>query len=165
MSRVSEWRAKAREAARAEAVELELPSGAKILARRPDPVQMAAWGKLPMLLAGSAAGGERTARATNEEVAEIAGLYRDLLVYCCVEPQINPQAEACATDEEIHPREIPEADWRFIIHWALRVGEARALESFRGGRTDGGGGGDGEGVRAAAVIADGDRGPGAGFEF
>jgi hypothetical protein len=165
MGRAVEWRAKARVAARAEAVELELPSGAKILARRPDPVQMAAWGKLPMLLAGAAAGGGKAARVTNEEVAEIATLYRDVLVYCCVEPRINPQAEACATDEEIHPREIPEADWRFIIHWALRVAEARALESFRERRTDGGDSGDGEGVRAAAVIADGDRGPGAGFEF
>jgi hypothetical protein len=159
MARANQWREKARAAALAAAEELRLPSGAVILARRPDPVQLAAWGRLPMLLANAAHGQEPAARVSTEEMAEIAGLYRDLLSYCCVEPRISTDPKG---DDEIHPREIPEGDWTFIIHWALRVPEARALESFRGGRSDDGDRGDGQGVRAAAVEPAGDSGPGSG---
>ena len=170
MSRASEWKKKAREAAGAGAVELTLPSGAKILARRPNPVQLATWGKLPMLLAnaaheamaGRAQGAPTAPQAKMDEVAEIATLYRDLLVHCCVNPRISLEPTG---DDEIHPRDIPEEDWTYITHWAMRVGEARALASFRGQRADAGSGGDGEGVRAAAVGADGNPGRGAGLEF
>jgi len=143
MSRATEWKERAREAARAEAVELELPSGVKILARRPDPIQLAAWGKLPMLLAAAAMGSQNATPPSMEEAAEIAGLYRDVLVYCCVDPRVSldPQGE-----DEIHPRDMCETDWRFVCHWGLRVVEARALEGFRRQRADAGDCGDGKAV-------------------
>jgi hypothetical protein len=124
-------------------VELELPSGMKILARRPDPLQLAAWERLPLALAAVASGEQTPGEITAGQVAETAGFLRDLLVYCCVEPRVslNPAGE-----DEIHPREIPQRDWTFILHWALRVEEARALEGFRPQRADAGGGGDGERV-------------------
>jgi len=149
MDKATEWMEKERETALAEAVELTLPSGMVILARRPDPVQLVAWNKLPLMLAGAAAGEtDAIATATDEQqMVQVAGFYRDVLVYCCVDPQVSltPQAG------EIHPKMIPHADWTFILNWAMRVKEAEALRSFRGERTDGGSGGDGEGVRGEAV--------------
>jgi hypothetical protein len=153
----SEWRAKAREAARTEAVELELPSGAKILARRPDAVQMASWGKLPLQLA-AAAGDGRQEGGDSPRVADLAVFCREILEYCCVSPRVNLNPQS----DEIHPREIPQADWVFLVNWALRVEEARALESFRARGADDRAGSDGADVRGAAERAAGDRGPGAG---
>lgn len=129
------------------AVEVELPSGVKVLARKPAVLQLATWGKLPMGLA-AAASGEAAGGDVSREVAELAGFYRDLLVYCLVKPRISVTP---AGEDEIHPREIPVADWNFLVSWALRVEEVRALDGFREGRADAGGGGDGEAVFVAAV--------------
>ncbi len=148
MNRATEWKDKARAAAQSEAVELELPSGMKILARRPDPLQLAAWGRLPMNLAAAAASGEGAAKVTNEQAAELAGFLRDLLVYCCVDPRVSLDPSG---PDEIHPREIPQQDWTFVINWALRVGEAQKLEPFRGERPDAGGDSGGEAVLCKAL--------------
>jgi hypothetical protein len=147
VNRAEEWRARAKEAAQIEAVELRLPSGAKILARRPDAMQFAAWGRLPMSLAG-AVSGEGAARVTNEQVAEMAGFLRDLLIYCCADPCVSLDPSG---PDEIHPREIPQEDWTYIVNWALRVKEARALEGIRGGRSDARASGDGEAVQPQTV--------------
>lgn len=143
MGRAREWRAKAREAAKEEAVDLKLPSGMVIRARRPNPLQLAAWDRLPLTLAAVATGEQAPGQITADQVSETAGFLRDLLVYCCVEPRVslNPVGE-----DEIHPREIPQEDWTFIMNWAMRVGEARTLEGFRPQRADAGGSGDGETV-------------------
>ncbi len=143
-TRAGAWRAAVKAA-----VELPLPSGVVILARRPDLMQLAAWNKLPLYLAGAVAPG------TGEEpdVAEAMKATRELLEYCCVEPRISLEP----TPEEIHPRDIPEGDWTFIVRWALRLEEARKLEPFRTERRDDGGGGDSDGLRAAAVGIVGDR--------
>jgi hypothetical protein len=153
VSRATEWREKARQAAQAAAVELELPSGMKILARRPDPLQLATWGRLPLSLAGPA-NGAGAERVTAEDVVEMGGFFRNLLEHCCVEPRVS----LAPGPEEIHPREIPQEDWMFLVRWAMRAEEARALESFRGERRDAGAGGDGGAVRGEAVGAAGDRG-------
>ncbi len=142
----TDWRKRAQVAARETAVELELPSGMKILARRPNALQMAAWGRLPLGLASAASGA--AAEASVEEAGEIAGFLRDVLVYCCVEPRVSLEPKG---EDEIHPREIPAEDWTFIVSWAMRVEEARALEGFRRGGADVGGGGDGKDVLVAAV--------------
>jgi hypothetical protein len=140
VSRATEWKAKGRETGLAEAVELELPSGAKIRALRPDLMQLAAWNVLPMGLAGAVVGEGEAQLPTVEKTLEVITAGRDLLVYCCVEPRIS----LTPGEDEIHPRDIPKEDWTFILRWALRVEEARALEGFRGGRPDAGSGGDGE---------------------
>ena len=137
MSKAQEWRAKAREAAKAGAVELELPSGMVIWARRPNPLQFAAWGKLPL---GLAVGGTAPESLTAEEVAEVMEFMRLVLEWCCVDPRISLDPVG---PEEIHPREIPWEDATFVYRWAMRAEEARNLEGFRGERTDAGGGGNG----------------------
>lgn len=155
VSRADEWRAAAREAALAEAVELELPSGVKILARRPDPEQLAAWGALPL---GLVTGGGAQQQMTEQEAQDLMRLSRDLLLYCSVDPRIS-QAPGPG---EIHPRDIPREDWMFILRWAMRSEEVEKLRPFRRGPADGGGGDGGADVRGAAVGDAGDRGSGGG---
>ena len=149
-----EWRAKGRETA--EAVTLALPSGMEIRARRPGPMQYAAWDRLPLMLAECAAAGP--AAISVEDAKEVAAFLRELLVYCCLEPRVS----LTPGEEEIHPRELPEADWTFIVSWALRLREAAELRSFRGRGADDGGSGDGQAVFVQTFGADGDCGPGAG---
>jgi len=142
MHTASEWKEKAAQAARQGAVELDLPSGMKILARRPAPGDMAVWGGLPFSLAVAAAKKTDPATVSNQDVLDMIAFNRDLLVYCVLEPRIS----LSPGPEEIHPRDIPFEDWQFIVHWAMRVEEARNLESFRGRRSDGGDSGDGQSV-------------------
>lgn len=136
MEKAAQWRAKARAQADAAAVDLTLPSGMVIRARRPDPLQLAAWGAMPASLVGPASrnGAGEPAALSGQDMQQVAALYRDVLVWCCVEPRIALEP----AEGEIHPREIPEADWRFIVEWALRVEEAESLRTFRGGRPDDG---------------------------
>lgn len=135
------------------AVELTLPSGMVIKARRPGPMQIAAWDKLPMLPTGGGAGG-----ASAADMAAIATFMRELLVYCCLEPGVS----VTPGPEEIHPREIAEEDWTYILRWAMRLEEAESLATFRGGAADAGGGADGERVLLQTVGTDGDTGRGDG---
>ena len=136
MTRAEEWRAKARE-------ELELPSGMKIVARRPGALQLAKWGRLPMVLAAAVSG----APGTEPDVDATAEYIREIVNWCLIEP---------AAPGEIEADEIPAEDLTYLWRWALRVEEARALEGFRGGGRDAGAGGDGADLRAAAIGAAGD---------
>ena len=149
-----EWREKS--AAAAEVVELTLPSGMVITARRPGPMQFAAWDRLPMMV--GLAGGSACPTNSDEEAVEIAGFLREMLIYCCVEPRVsmNPGAD------EIAPRDVSEADWTHIVRWAMRLEEAEKVRRFRGQRADGRGGDHGEAVFVQAIGTDGDRGSGAG---
>ena len=164
MAKASEWAARAGERARAEAADLELPSGQTILARRPDAAQLAVWGRLPLQLAAAAVQGAEAPTFTVEDGIELMAFYRDLLIYCCVDPPISTQAEACATGA-IHPKDIPQEDWEYILRWAMRFEEGRNLEGFRRRRAGSGVGGDGEDVGSAAIGAAGDDGSGIGIEF
>ena len=148
-----EWRQKGERAA--EIVELPLPSGMVIKARRPGPLQFAQWDKLPLILSAFDGRGNEL---TSEESLETAAFMRELLVYCCVEPRISLEPEAGA----ILPREIPEADWQFLVAWGMRLKEAATLRSFRPQRPDGDSGGDSEAVFVETVEHDGDRGSDAG---
>ena len=148
-----DWKAKG--AAAAEVVELPLPSGMVISARRPGPMQFAAWDRLPVLMAMD---GESAGPTTDGEALEIAGFLRELLIYCCVAPRVS----MTPGEDEIHPRDLPEKDWLYIVRWGMRLEEAAAVRSFRRRRTYGPGGNDGEAVFRETVGADGDRGSGAG---
>jgi hypothetical protein len=163
MAKASEWKARGAACVRAEAEELVLPSGQTILARRPNAVQLAVWGRLPLQLVGAVIGGGQAGlQLSAEDSLELAGFYRDLLIFCCVEPRIslNPVGEG-----EIHPKDVPGEDWQFIIRWAMRFEEGRDLEGFRGERAGDGGGGGGEDVGGAAEPVTGDGGPGVVAEF
>ena len=156
MSRAAKWRAAARAGAIKGAVELALPSGTKILARRPDPVQLAMWARLPFSLTAAAAPeAAGPAEMTGEDVMALAQTMRDVLLWCCVEPRVTLEPRG---EDEMHPRDIPDEDLHFLFRWALRGEEAARLEGFRGRRADEGGGGDGADVRTAAVGAAGNRG-------
>jgi hypothetical protein len=131
-----------------------------ILARRPDPLQFAQWNRLPLMLAVFT--GEKDASAAEEQdLAEIAGFMRELLVYCCLEPRVSETAAPDSVDE-IHPKEIDGKDLMHILAWAMRLKEAASLRPFRRERTNDGAGGDSEDVRVPAVGTAGDRGPDAG---
>jgi len=90
-----------------------------------------------MSLAAAASGDQAGGNVSDEQAVQLAEFLRDLLVFCCVDPKVP---------EEMNPREIPEADWTFILNWALRVEEARALEGFRRQRADAGDRGGSEAV-------------------
>jgi len=157
--KASEWRRLSQEAALKEAIELQLPSGAKILARRPDPAQVAMWGRLPLGLSAAAASGGAPQPITDEQALEVVHLSRQMLCYCCVEPRISLDPRG---DDEIHPRDIPPEDLLFLLRWAMRREEAEQLRPFCGVGANAGAGGDGQNIWTAPFGAAGDRGPAAG---
>lgn len=151
----SEWAKKGQEAAPAAAVELTLPSGAVILARRPDPVQLASWGYLPLGLVQT--DGQKASAA---DLARYAAFMRDVLQYCCVQPRVSLDPQG---PEEIAPGQIPDGDWQFIVKWATRQQEVEALRRFHGGRDAGAGDRGGRADVAGEAVADAsDRGAGDG---
>lgn len=143
MSKAQEWRDKAAEAARREAVDLTLPSGMVILARRPSVAEVAMWGGLPLSLAAAAQQGKGAPEPSAQEVLDVFEFARTVLLATVIEPRISL---APSGPDEIHPREISGPDLDFILAWAQRAEEARNLESFRGQRSDAGGGGGSEDV-------------------
>jgi hypothetical protein len=146
----TEWKNKGRAAAEAEAVDLELPSGMTIKARRPDAIQVAMWGQLPLGLAAAvqATNGEAAGPASVEEIRAGIALSRDILAYCCVSPSISLDPKG---ENAIHPKDIPMGDVMFILRWARRGEEADALRTFRDERQSAGAGGDGGEVRSEAI--------------
>lgn len=137
-------------------VALALPSGMTIEARRPDAAQLAMWDKVPLGLLSQAG----AAQLSDEQTEELARYMRELLMFCCVRPRISLDPKS---EEEIHPREIPEGDWQFIVRWALRAEEAAALAGFRGRGNGAESGSGGEGVGMQAQRDAGDSGSGAGI--
>ncbi len=151
----SEWRQRGRAEA---AVELTLPSGITIKARRPGPLEFAEWDKLPLILSAL---DKNAAALSAQEAMEVAAFWKQVLVWCCVEPRVSETAAPDAEDE-IHPRDLPEGDWTFIVAWAMRLQEAAAVGPFRRVGTDDRGDSDGEAVFAETKRADGNPGPGDG---
>jgi hypothetical protein len=88
-------------------VELTLPSGMTILARRPGPTQLAQWGR----------------QKAESEFLGVAGFTRDLLLYCLVKPRISLDPRG---DDEVHPGAVPFEDLTFVVRWALGVEEFSA---------------------------------------
>jgi len=142
----SEWKKCGAAKAAAEAEDLTLPSGMTIKARRPGPLQLALWGRLPFSLVAAVSGETAPAASAGEQAAGIAAFLRNLLLYCCVSPRISldPKGEA-----EIHPSEINDEDLAFIVKWATSMEESSDLESFRGKRADDRDRGNGKDVRGA----------------
>jgi hypothetical protein len=127
-SKVEQWRTFGQKAAQAEAQELELPSGMVVRARRPGPVLLAQYARLPLTLAAKVS--DESPNAVDGSAGELlnfAEFLREILVYCVVEPGISMNPEV----GQIHPHEIPNGDFEFIIGWALRREEAASLEFFR----------------------------------
>lgn len=160
MNQAQAWKQRGQEIAAEVAVDLLLPSGITIRARRPSPSMVASWGRLPMILAGAVLQrSEASAEISDTEVLQASEFLRNVLTFACVSPRLSVKPGP----EEIHPKDIPEVDLDFIIAWAMRGDEAKSLESFRGFYGVRGAGGDGSDVRATAVDAVGDRRADGGF--
>ena len=162
MRTASEWKEKAREAS--ERFDLTLPSGMVVTARRPGPLQLAFFRRIPLALAQQVVSGETVdpQSITAEEIVENVAFMRDLLTYCLLDPRISLDPQG---DDEIHPRDIPEKDWKYILGWAMRSEEAEKLRPFRVGRGGDGARGDGQIVELPTLGAAEDSGPGFGVEF
>ena len=142
------WTQNARQCALAEAVDLELPSGTVIKARRPGLMILAGWGRLPMGLAQAASGnGTSIEKQSDEETVSFAEFLRTMLLYCVVKPAISLRPG----NDEIHPHIIPNEDVNYILAWALRGPEAVSLESFRTRRIDGSAGAGSSQTADAAI--------------
>jgi len=165
MTKAEQWRRKSRELAVEEAVDLPLPSGMTIRARRPGPAFLAAHGKLPLSLASRVLEEEdrvrQEPREQAEEVQAFALFLRDLLLFCVVEPSIS----LTPGPEQVHPRDIANEDVDYIVAWAMRGSEAGSLEAFRRKRNDGPAGSHRAEVPSAAIHAAGDPGPHDSAEF
>ena len=112
----AQWIEKGRLAA--EAYELSLPSGMVVRARRPGPIQIAYWRPFlePRVQSESQ-------RLSQEEIRQSAVFMRDLLTYCLLTPRISLEP---LSEEEIHPRNIPDGDWQFILRWAMRLEQEKS---------------------------------------
>lgn len=122
------WREAARAGREARAERLELPSGAVILAAKPEPLEWILSGRIPQRLLGAALGaaqGEAAGAAremTREEIIELAEFAAELVRASVVAPRLGEG------EDEIALEELPIADRAFIFEWACRaLGERDAL--------------------------------------
>jgi hypothetical protein len=115
------WRQAARADREARAEPLTLPSGATILAARPDPLEWVMSGRIPQGLLAVAledpqsalAGGDR--ELTREEIIDLAGFAARLVEASIVDPPIGDGPDEISLDE------IPIRDRAFIFEWACRA--------------------------------------------
>jgi hypothetical protein len=115
------WRA-ASQAGRLERAEpLRLPSGATILAARPEPLEWILAGRLPQRLLGAAlenlpaSTAESAREISREEILDLARFAGQLVVASVIEPRIG------TGPGEIALEEIPVEDRAFIFEWACRA--------------------------------------------
>jgi hypothetical protein len=133
------WRAASRAARKSRAEHLRLPSGATILAARPEPLEWILSGRVPQKLLAAALSNEdapqRQAQISREEILELARFATQLVRASVVEPAIGDGPGEIGLDE------IPVKDRAFIFEWACRA-LARAetnpsAEEVSGPSTDG----------------------------
>jgi hypothetical protein len=115
------WRRAARADREARAEPLTLPSGATILAARPDPLDWVMSGRIPQGLLAVAledplspqSGGDR--ELTREEIVDLAAFAARLVEASVVDPPIGEGPDHIALDD------IPIRDRAFIFEWACRA--------------------------------------------
>jgi hypothetical protein len=111
------WRAKVNEARRRKAEPLRLPSGATILAAKPEPLEWILSGRLPQrLLAGVLAdeGHEPAGELSRDDILDLARFATQLVRASVVQPRIGEGPEEISLDD------IPVEDRAFIFEWACR---------------------------------------------
>ncbi len=113
------WRAASHAARKERAEHLRLPSGATILAAKPDPLEWIMSGRIPhRLLAAALSNGVASQPETEisrEEILELARFATQLVRASVVEPPIGEGPN------EIRLDEIPIQDRAFIFEWACRA--------------------------------------------
>ena len=123
------WRLAAKADREARAELLVLPSGATILAARPEPLEWVMSGRIPQGLLAVAledpqsplAGGDR--ELTREEILDLAGFAARLVVASVVDPPIGDGPDEIPLDE------IPIRDRAFIFEWACRALDGNGAEA------------------------------------
>jgi hypothetical protein len=115
------WRHAAEADREARAEHLTLPSGATILAARPDPLEWVMSGRIPQGLLAVAledtesalSGGDR--ELTREEILDLATFAARLVEASVVDPPLGDGPDEISLDE------IPIRDRAFIFEWACRA--------------------------------------------
>lgn len=115
-----DWRAGSQAARQARAERLRLPSGAVVLAARPEPLEWIFSGRLPQRLLGAALGngarnGTERETLSREEVVELARFAVQLIRASVLEPAIGDGPGEIPIDE------IPVEDRVFLFEWACRA--------------------------------------------
>lgn len=115
-----DWRSASRVAREARAEKLTLPSGAVILAARPEPLDWILSGRVPQRLLAAALAVEGPAPAaepqiSREDVLDLARFASEMIKASVVRPAIG---EGPA---DIRFEEIPVEDRAFIFEWACRA--------------------------------------------
>jgi hypothetical protein len=131
----ADWRAASQADRAARAEHLRLPSGAVILAAKPEPLEWIISGRIPQRLLGvvlnpdlgtSAAAPSEISR---EEVLELAKFSTQLVKASIVDPPVGDGPDEIPLDE------IPIKDRAFIFQWACRAfGQADAGDGGFAGR-------------------------------
>jgi hypothetical protein len=156
------WRQAAQKTKQTGAEQLELPSGAVVMARRPGLETWMLRGRIPERLSGIVLAltgeGERR-QLTVEEQAELGRFNREVVIATVVSPQV---VEGAAGEGEISYGEIPDVDAEYLLAWAQRGAEVASLETFRERAGLSSAGPGGQDVRPEAEPDAGDHGPGAG---
>ena len=117
---VTDWRSASRVAREARAEELALPSGTKILAARPEPLDWILSGRVPQRLLAAALQPEGSPPAaeseiSREDVLDLARFASELVRASVVRPAIGDGPD------QIRFEEIPVEDRAFIFQWAYRA--------------------------------------------
>lgn len=115
------WRSAMTQDRLARAEHLLLPSGATILAVRPEPLDWILSGRIPQQLLGVALESgafspqEKDAPLTRDEILDLAGFAQQLVKASVVKPAIGDGPDEIPMDE------IPVKDRAFIFEWACRA--------------------------------------------
>ena len=115
-----DWRAATQAEREARAEPLVLPSGATILAARPDPLEWVISGRIPQGLLAVALEDSGTSRErpdrelSREEILDLARFAARLVIASVVDPPIGDGPDELALDE------IPLRDRAYIFEWACR---------------------------------------------
>jgi hypothetical protein len=115
-----DWRAASEAEREARAEPLALPSGATILAARPDPIEWIISGRIPQGLLAVALDDPHSSLArrdrelTREEIIDLAKFAARLVIASVVDPPIGDGPDELPLDE------IPLRDRAFIFEWACR---------------------------------------------
>jgi hypothetical protein len=121
IARAEEWRAAAQAAREARAEPLMLPSGATILAVKPEPLEWIMSGRIPQRLLAAALQGagalasQARAEISREEILDLAAFAAQLVKASIVRPAIGEGPEEISLDD------VPIQDRAFIFAWACRA--------------------------------------------
>ena len=126
------WRHAAETDRQSRAEQLTLPSGATILAARPDALEWVMSGRIPQGLLAVAledphstrGGGDR--ELTREEILDLAAFAARLVEASVVDPPIGDGPDEISLDE------IPIRDRAFIFEWACRALDTMPAEEAAG---------------------------------